>query len=278
MGPLMNKKHPDCLKSKKTPHEWSRYVHGASAVFAWHIAQGEKVTLLSPPPPERFNPSGLSYYQVIEEPIIKGLFGPSAVDKMIIAHPTVKESEENLYELWPNDEGDKWLQTFGSRRLQTHWRHTGLKMEKLKSRMLKSVPEAAAKAQQEAAKKLKDKKEAEAKVKEKTEAKAQQEAAKKLKGKNKAEAKAQQEAAKKVKDKKKAEAKAQQEAAKKLKDKNKAEAKAQQEAAKKLKEKKKAEAKAQQEAAKKVKDKKKAEAKVKKKAKAKAQQEATNSF
>lgn len=51
MGPLMNKKHPDCLKSKKTPHEWSRYVHGASAVFAWHIAQGEKVTLLSPPPP-----------------------------------------------------------------------------------------------------------------------------------------------------------------------------------------------------------------------------------
>ena len=141
MGPLMNKKHPDCLKSKKTHHEWSRYVHGASAVFAWHIAQGEKVTLLSPPPPERFNPSGLSYYQVIEEPIIKGLFGPSAVDKMIIAHPTVKESEENLYELWPNDEGDEWLQKFGSRRLQTHWRHTGRKMEKLKSRMLKSVPE-----------------------------------------------------------------------------------------------------------------------------------------
>jgi hypothetical protein len=52
MGPLMNEKHPDCLKTKKTPRQWSRYIHGASAVFAWHIAQGEKVTLLSPPPPQ----------------------------------------------------------------------------------------------------------------------------------------------------------------------------------------------------------------------------------
>ncbi|KAJ5358155.1 hypothetical protein N7541_005313 [Penicillium brevicompactum] len=218
MGPLMDEKHPDCLKSKKTPHGWSRYIHGASAVFAWHIAQGEKVTLLSPPPPERFNPSGLSYYQVIEEPIIRGLVGRSAVDKMIIAHPTVKGIEKSPpYELWPNDEGEKWLRKFGSRCLETKWRHTGLKMEKLKSRMLKSVPEAAAKAQQEAAKKLKAKKEAEVK--------AQQEAAKKLKAKKEAEVKAQQEAAKKLKEKKEAEAKA----------KKKAEAKAQQKAAKKLK-------------------------------------------
>lgn len=141
MGPLMNEKHPDCLKTKKTPRQWSRYIHGASAVFAWHIAQGEKVTLLSPPPPERFHPSGLSYYQVIEEPIIKGLVGRSAVDKIIIAHLTVKESEEFLYELWPNDEGDEWLPRFGSRCLETNWRQIGRNMEKLKIQMLMTVSE-----------------------------------------------------------------------------------------------------------------------------------------
>lgn len=141
MGPLMNEKHLDCLRSKKTHQQWSRYIHGASAIFAWHIAHGEKVTLLSPPPPERFHPSGLSYYQVIEEPIIKGLVGRSAVDKIIIAHPTVKESEEFLYELWPNDESIEWLQRFGSKYIEKNWRHTGRNMEKLKFQMLRTVPE-----------------------------------------------------------------------------------------------------------------------------------------
>jgi hypothetical protein len=59
MGPLMDIKHPDCLKLRKNNQQWSNYIHGASAIFAWRIAQGEKVTLLSPPLPERFHPSGL---------------------------------------------------------------------------------------------------------------------------------------------------------------------------------------------------------------------------
>ncbi|KAJ5159931.1 uncharacterized protein N7482_006935 [Penicillium canariense] len=83
MGSLMDELHPDCLKSSKTPHQWG---------------QGDKVTLLSPPPPERFHPSGLSNYQAIEQPIVQGLIGEYAVQKIMMVHPTVKESEEFSYE------------------------------------------------------------------------------------------------------------------------------------------------------------------------------------
>ena len=141
MGPLMDEKHPDCLRFKKTSQQWSRYIHGASAIFAWHIAQGEIVTLLSPPPPKRFHPSGLSYYQVIEEPIIKGLVSRCAVDKIIIAHPTVKKSQNFLYELWPDDKGNEWSQRYGSRPLKTNWRQIGRNMDELRSKILMTVPE-----------------------------------------------------------------------------------------------------------------------------------------
>jgi hypothetical protein len=113
MGPLMIPEHPLCLKSKKTPHAWSQYIHGASAIFAWHIARGECVTLLTPPPPDRFNPSGFTYYQVIEQPIIKGAVGQDSVCHIDVVHPTVKKAEEFSYELWPDDNKSTWIKRFG---------------------------------------------------------------------------------------------------------------------------------------------------------------------
>lgn len=125
MGPLMDVKHPDCLKLRKSNSQWSNYVHGASAIFAWRIAQGENVTLLSPPPPERFHPSGLSYYQLIEEPIIRGLLDKKAVQKIMIVHPMITKSNEFLYELWPNDKRDKWVERFGPCPYNRKWRQVG---------------------------------------------------------------------------------------------------------------------------------------------------------
>ena len=125
MGPLMDAKHPDCLKLRKGKKQWSRYVHGASVIFAWRIAQGEKVTLLSPPPPERFHPSGLSYYQLIEEPIICGLLDQNSVQRILVTHPMIEESDGFSYELWPNDRSDKWVKQFGSRSYKTKWRQVG---------------------------------------------------------------------------------------------------------------------------------------------------------
>ncbi|GFF24812.1 reticulocyte-binding protein 2 homolog a [Aspergillus udagawae] len=136
MGLLMDENHPDCPRWKKTSQQWSKYIHGASAIFAWRIAQGEKVTVLSPPPPERFHPSGLSSYQVIEEPIIKGLICQSAVDQILMAHPTVTESEDFLYEAWPEDQSSLWLARFGSRGTKRKWRDTGHGADKLRLKQL----------------------------------------------------------------------------------------------------------------------------------------------
>ncbi|GIJ90294.1 hypothetical protein Asppvi_009248 [Aspergillus pseudoviridinutans] len=136
MGLLMDENHPDCPKWKKTSQQWSKYIHGASAIFAWHIAQGEKVTVLSPPPPERFHPSGLSSYQVIEEPIIKGLICESAVHQIMMAHPMVTESEDFLYKAWPEDQSFLWLARFGSRDTKRNWRDTGHGADKLRLKQL----------------------------------------------------------------------------------------------------------------------------------------------
>lgn len=140
MGLLMDEEHPECLKSKMSHHHWSQYIRGASAVFAWHIARGEKVTVLSPPPPERFHPSGLTNYQAIEEPIVRGQIGQYAVRQIVLVHPTVTESEEYLYERWPEDKYSTWIQKFGLRNEKTKWREVGRTGDKLQLKTLMARP------------------------------------------------------------------------------------------------------------------------------------------
>ena len=104
MGPLMDLSHPLCLRNQKSSDAWGKYVKGASAIFAWYISRGERVTVLSPPPPERFHPSGQTNYQAIEEPIVKGMLGTSAVSRIEMVHPTVKGAEDTYYQIWPVDD------------------------------------------------------------------------------------------------------------------------------------------------------------------------------
>jgi len=123
MGPLMMPEHPLCLKKRKSPKQWSKYVKGASAVFAWHVSRGEKITVLSPPPPERFHPSGLTNYQAIEEPILKGKIGGNAVLRIEMVHPTVKGADNFSYQIWPVDETCTWIAKFGMPTLRKRcWR------------------------------------------------------------------------------------------------------------------------------------------------------------
>jgi hypothetical protein len=96
---------------------------GASALFAWHILRGEKVTVLSPPPPERFNPCGLTNYQLIEEPILKTEISGRASLRIYMVHPDVVGAEDFCYQIWPTDETHVWTEKFGvlHTKLQT-WR------------------------------------------------------------------------------------------------------------------------------------------------------------
>lgn len=115
MGPLMVHDHPRCLQSRKSKHRWSEYIHGASALFAYHIAQdGGTVTVLTPRPPQRFNPHGETNYQAIEEPILKGALGPCHVEKIELVHPTVLGAEEFQYQIWPEDETASWDAEFAT--------------------------------------------------------------------------------------------------------------------------------------------------------------------
>jgi hypothetical protein len=121
MGPLRIPKDPRCLKKENSQEEWSRYMKGASAIFAWHIIKGEKVTMLSPPPPERFNPCGLTNYQLIEEPILKTERSGRAALRIYMVHPDVEGAEDFYYQIWPTDETHIWTEKFGMQ-------HTRLQM------------------------------------------------------------------------------------------------------------------------------------------------------
>ncbi|KAF4811076.1 hypothetical protein CGCSCA5_v010044 [Colletotrichum siamense] len=123
MGPLMNWTHPKCRRIYKSGVQWTKYMKGVSAIFAWKIAQGQTTTLLTPPPPVRFHPSGLTNYQDIERPILKGTVDGLSVGKIIVVHPEVDGAEDMAYEYWPKDHVAKWYAKYGSKKHgTTRWR------------------------------------------------------------------------------------------------------------------------------------------------------------
>jgi hypothetical protein len=121
MGPLMENDSPARSATKKSRTTWTKYIHGASALFAWHVSKGECVTVLSQPPPERFHPSGATSFQIIEEPIIKGRLGNRPVQRIDVVHPTVLGAFKASYQLWPHDHAFIWVSVFGDKKVG-HWR------------------------------------------------------------------------------------------------------------------------------------------------------------
>ncbi|EXL42027.1 hypothetical protein FOCG_15385 [Fusarium oxysporum f. sp. radicis-lycopersici 26381] len=86
LGPLLY--HGDPSPQTQAP---PRYIHGASIIFAWFVSQGDLVTVLSHPPPLLFHPSGQTFYQLYEEPIIKGKMGNRPVGRIDTAHPVIEQ-------------------------------------------------------------------------------------------------------------------------------------------------------------------------------------------
>jgi hypothetical protein len=118
MGPLMKAESPLCLRRTKTLDQWKRYIKGASAIFALYVLEGKVVTLLLPPPLERFHPSGNTSYQAVEEPILKSK--PEL--RIEVVHLTVPGAEDFRYQLWPVDEIETWIARFGIPHIEHHWR------------------------------------------------------------------------------------------------------------------------------------------------------------
>jgi hypothetical protein len=114
MGPLMDPSDASCVRGRKNKHAWSKYVKSASALFAYYIAGNKTVVVLSPPPPERFHPSGWTNYQAIEEPILKRAIVCGALLQIEMVHPTVKGAEDFHYQVWPIDDTATWIAVFGT--------------------------------------------------------------------------------------------------------------------------------------------------------------------
>jgi hypothetical protein len=113
MGPLMDPESPQCRKEHKSKTAWSNYIKGASAMFAEKISEGDKVTVLARPPPAKLHPSGMTNYQQIEEPILKGRGDSEHVEHIDMVHPQVKGAEESSYQIWPEDKTSTWTARFG---------------------------------------------------------------------------------------------------------------------------------------------------------------------
>ena len=122
MGPLMMKENPSCVKQRKSKKQWLRYVQGASALFADHVPKGHVVTVLSRPPPQKLHPQGLSTYQTIEEPVLKGIFGGATVSRIEMVHPTVIGAETYRYQVWHIDETNQWIGKYGHNPLRKNMR------------------------------------------------------------------------------------------------------------------------------------------------------------
>jgi hypothetical protein len=123
LGPLLSPSHPHFSFHLKPFTGWKGYIHGASVLFAWYISQADSVTVLSQPPPQRFHPSGRTFYQTVEEPIIQGKMENRHVKKITVVHPTVGgKAEDFRYEMWPSDKSPLWTKKFGRRDTGICWR------------------------------------------------------------------------------------------------------------------------------------------------------------
>ncbi|EWY80982.1 hypothetical protein FOYG_15273 [Fusarium oxysporum NRRL 32931] len=119
LGPLLY--HGDPSPQTQAP---PRYIHGASIIFAWFISQGDLVTVLSHPPPLLFHPSGQTFYQLYEEPIIKGKIGNRPVGRIDTAHPAIEVAIDFIYQIWPHNNSSLWIKKFGILDIDLPWRKT----------------------------------------------------------------------------------------------------------------------------------------------------------
>lgn len=113
MGPLMDKTSSRCPKLRKSPKAWKQYVKGASMLFAEHACSSGTITMLMESPYGRREPRVGSTYYNIEEPVLHGLCGSTAAERILCVHPAVLGAEEVRYEIWPSDRSLSWKRMYG---------------------------------------------------------------------------------------------------------------------------------------------------------------------
>ena len=102
MGPLMDRKDPRCLRKYKELEEWSKYIKGASVIFARYACRRGIVRVLTLPPSWAGFIRPESTYRNIEESVLKGRSGYCCAAQINTVH-LLTTLEELEYQTWPQN-------------------------------------------------------------------------------------------------------------------------------------------------------------------------------
>ncbi|KAI7505956.1 hypothetical protein KC347_g7827, partial [Hortaea werneckii] len=111
MGDLYtdNVRKPSRSAKPSKSKSWSRYMKGASWIFAQHACQGRCAIVLTNAPPHVYSQRIHSNYREIEEPILKGFEAGRRTIQIDYVHPRVPGAAGFRYQSWPKDCSAEWL-------------------------------------------------------------------------------------------------------------------------------------------------------------------------
>lgn len=101
MGALYNDHSHGSLRSQKSPKSWSKYMKGASWIFAQQACHDRCAIVLTNAPPNVYSTRERSNYRDIEEPILKGTEAGRHAIRIEYVHPTVPSAARFRYQIWP---------------------------------------------------------------------------------------------------------------------------------------------------------------------------------
>ena len=108
MGSLYNDNSYGSIRSQKSPKSWSKYMKGASWIFAQQACHDRRVIVLTNAPPNIYSTREHSNYREIEEPILKGFEANRHAIQIDYVHPTVPGAASFRYQTWPDNRSSEW--------------------------------------------------------------------------------------------------------------------------------------------------------------------------
>ena len=109
MGSLYTENSKEGLRSQKITKSWSKYMKGASWVFAQQACHNRCAIVLTNAPPNVYSTRVHSNYREIEEPILKGFEAERHTIQIDYVHPAVPGAACFRYQVWPDNRSSEWL-------------------------------------------------------------------------------------------------------------------------------------------------------------------------
>jgi hypothetical protein len=109
MGSLYADSSQGRPSARRSDKAWSKYMKGASWLFAKQACQNRCAIVLTNAPPNVYSTREHSTYREIEEPILKGVGEGPCATQIDYVHPTVSGAARFHYEIWPRNHSSEWL-------------------------------------------------------------------------------------------------------------------------------------------------------------------------